>query len=115
MKQEQMISILRSEVATLRFINKWEKVGIEIFDNEFDMGNYHILYYILDELGVPEDSNNTPRDKYNNAYSDFYWKTKDPTDNDFKKFIKTLQQMAKEEPEAIEGTKSENKKRVRGK
>jgi len=73
MTDKQMVSLLRAEIATLRFVVKWENLGVKIFDNEIDMGNYLVLYYILDELGVPEDSSKTPRDKYNDMYMEFYY------------------------------------------
>ena len=83
--------LIKYEIDHIRYLNTLESglskiFGLVDFDSpDVPSLNFELLYYVLDELGVPNDTE-VARDDYNNLYSDLYWKKK-VTDKDINNFI----------------------------
>jgi hypothetical protein len=107
MVKETGIKLLRYEIQHIRYFNKLEDNLCKVFGScELNINvpsqDYELLYMILDDLGVPEDSGYRPRDDYNTLYYNFC----NSKSNDISKLIEDIVNLKKEK-------ENESKKRVR--
>ena len=104
MKRKKLKQLLEYEVALLKWGRKVEEVvqlfGIQNpdFEPNLPFCNYELMGLVLDDLGVPKDSNKTPRDPYNDVYYNC-WSNEELT----------IDELLDE----FERIKNENKRRVR--
>ena len=76
--RKAQIELIIYEATHIKYCNDLEDKLKSIFSTieytpDLPSQNFELLYMVLDDLGVPQDSNEHPRDDYNNLFSDLYW------------------------------------------
>jgi hypothetical protein len=109
LKREEQAILIKYEVEHIKYFNNLEKQLNSIFGMleycpNVPCQNFNLLYFILDDLGIPPDSEKTPRDEYNNLYCDLCWSDK-ITEKDINAFLDNVLR--------LKGKKNETKKRIR--
>lgn len=92
--RKTQVRLLKYELDHIRYFNNMEKELQKIFGHvEFIVNlpsnDFVLLYHVLDDMGIPPDCSETPRDDYNNLYSDLYWK-KSVSTKDINNFLDNI-------------------------
>lgn len=109
-ERQTQIKLIKYEIEHIRYFDRQETNLREIFGPmewvpEVPCQDFELLYLVLDDMGVPPDSSDEPRDDYNNLYSELYW-SKTISDAKISKFINDILSLK-------ERKENEKKKRIR--